>query len=62
MTVDNPYHFNRCMKNPSFISEDYHCFYHYTDYYFIYHNKTIVCSLFYLHVYICDIFVQLTAV
>jgi len=29
--------------------------YHYKHYYFIYHNKTIVCSLFYLHVYIFHI-------
>jgi len=39
-----------------------HCFYHYKHYYFIYHNQVIVCSLFYLHVYIFYISVQLTAV
>jgi len=64
MTVDYHYHFNRCMKNPSFISEDYCVTVSITI------NTTILsittrllfAHFFNLHVYIFYISVQLTAV
>ena len=62
MTVDYHYHFNRCMKNPSFISEDYCVTVSITI------NTTILsittrllfAHFFNLHVYIFYISVQLT--
>ena len=64
MTVDYHYHFNRCMKNPSFISEDY-CVtvsIAINTTIFSITTRLLFVHFFYLHVYIFYIYVQLTEV